>query len=121
MNIFSKVKDIFGFKGVGESAIRIVDRLAGTDWTPQQQSDFILKHAEVTKYQSPTRRAIALVLLFEWSLMVNLWLFFRIYGAIKHSAASTLLSADISAFMVSNINVGFSGLLAFYFIIGTRK
>ncbi len=49
--MFDFVKKIFGFDGVANSALKIVDKLAGTDWTPKEQAQFILDHAQATKYQ----------------------------------------------------------------------
>lgn len=121
MSIWSGIKSIFGFDGVGESALRIVDKIAGTDWTPQQQAEFILKHAEVTKYQSPTRRMMAIMITIEWFLLANTWLISIIVGRILHIEDLLLLAADVAAFLQSDINLLINGLMAFYFLIGMKK
>ena len=60
MTILSGVKKFLGFEGVGETALKIVERISGTDWTPQQRADFILNYHQVTKHMSVARRFIAI-------------------------------------------------------------
>ena len=121
MSLWSGIKSVFGFDGVGESALRIVDKIAGTDWTPQQQADFILKHAEVTKYQSPTRRMMAIMITIEWFLLANTWLFSTIAGRVFNVDGLLLLASDVSTFLQSDINLLINGLMAFYFLVGMKK
>lgn len=115
------IKSIFGFEGVGQSALKIVDKIAGTDWTAKEKAQFVLDHAAATKYQSPTRRVIAIMLLVEWSLLVTTWLASRCYGRLVDSSSALMLADDVSLFMNQNVNVAFSGVLAFYFLIGMKK
>ena len=121
MNIWSGIKTIFGFDGVGESALKIVDKLAGTDWTAKEQAQFILDHAEKTKYQSVTRRTIAILYTLMWCLMILTWLSSSAYGHALSAPNSLLLAKDIATFMSSNINVAMNGILAFYFLIGVKR
>ena len=121
MGFWTGLKSIFGFEGVGNTAMKIVDRIAGTDWTPAQQAEFILKHAEVAKHQSPMRRFIAgsytiawLMLVFTWTVSAGCGRFIGIEGA-------TLFAGDILEFMASNVNVAMNGILAFYFLMNMRK
>ena len=115
------VKKIFGFDGVANSALKIVDKLAGTDWTPKEQAQFILDHAQATKYQSPTRRAMAIMITVEWFLLANTWLIATIFGRIMNLKSCILLASDVSAFLQSDINLLINGLMAFYFLIGVKK
>lgn len=59
MSLLAGIKAFFSFDGVANSALKIVERIAGTDWTPKEQADWILKYQEATKHQSPARRFIA--------------------------------------------------------------
>ena len=59
MNFWTGLKTFFSFDGVSNSALKLFDKIAGTDWTPQQRADWILKYQEATKHQSPARRFIA--------------------------------------------------------------
>lgn len=121
MDIWGGLKTIFGFDGVGNTALKIVDKMAGTDWTPQQQADFILKHAEVAKHQSPMRRFIAGSYTIAWLMMIITWLSASIYGRALSAPNALLLASDVSAFMSSNVNIAMNGILAFYFLINMRK
>jgi len=121
MSIWSGIKAIFGFDGVGESALKIVDKLAGTDWTPKEQAQFILDHANATKHQSPTRRMMAILITIEWFLLANTWLIATIFGRMLNIDACMLLASDVSAFLQSDINLLINGLMAFYFLIGMKK
>jgi len=119
--MFDFVKKIFGFDGVANSALKIVDKLAGTDWTPKEQAQFILDHAQATKYQSPTRRAMAIMITVEWFLLANTWLIATIFGRIMDLERCILLASDVSTFLQSDINLLINGLMAFYFLIGVKK
>ena len=112
------IKGIFGFSSVIDSATKIVDKIAGTDWLPQQKADFLLQYMESTRHQSPARRFIATMIAMVWLLMAVCWLISSGVGRFFYDEAlnpGTVLAADISAFMSLNINDGFSMILAFYF------
>jgi len=121
VNLWGGLKTIFGLDGVGSTALKIVDRMAGTDWTPEQEAEFILKHAEVTKHQSPMRRFIAGTYTIAWLVLIATWLIATVCGRMFESANAILLAGDISSFMSSNINLAMNGILAFYFLINMRK
>jgi len=121
MSWFGAVKSIFGFDGVGESTLKIVDKIAGTDWTPSQKAEFILKHAEVTKYQSPMRRFIAGSYTVAWLLLVLIFITTTILGNTMELSGCIKTANDIKEFMASNINLAMNGILAFYFLMNMRK
>ena len=121
MGILAGIKAVFGFSGVGESALKIVDKLAGTDWTAKEQAQFILDHAEKTKYQSVTRRTIATLYTLMWCLMILSWLSASVYGRAMDAPNAILLANDVATFMSSNINMAMNGILAFYFLIGVKR
>lgn len=118
MGIFEGVKALFGFSGVADTALNIVNKVAGTDWTAAQKADWILQYQEATKHQSPMRRVIAAAICLMWFLLCLTWLVSTILGRFLYDEAlnpGTTLSADISAFMSLNINENFALILAFYF------
>lgn len=128
MGILAGLKALFGIAGVTETALRVVDRIAGTDWTADQKADWILKYQEATKHQSPMRRVIAFCICLVWIVLCFGWLAATIVGRFLYDEVlnpGTTLAADISAFMDLNINEGFALLLAFYFgsaiVSGLRK
>jgi hypothetical protein len=121
MGIFAGIKALFGFDGVANTALKIVDKIAGTDWTPKEQAKFILDHAVATKHQSPTRRMMAILITIEWFLLANTWLISTICGRVLDFESCILLAGDVSTFMQSDINLLINGLMAFYFLIGMKK
>ena len=60
MSLLAGLKAFFSFEGVANSALKIVDRIAGTDWTSKEKAEWMLKYQEATKHQSPARRFIAI-------------------------------------------------------------
>jgi hypothetical protein len=121
MSIFKAIKSFFGFDGVGETALKIVDKIAGTDWTAKERAQFILDHAEKTKYQSPTRRALAIIIGLEWFFMTTCWLASKVAFRIFDKVNAGLLADDIQVFMISDVNVLMSALIGFYFLTGMKK
>ena len=119
--MWAKLVGFFGFSGVADTALNIVNRIAGTDLTPGQSMEFILKYQEATKHQSPTRRLIAAVYVFVWVTLVMAWLSSTGYGRLFDAPNALLFAGDILEFMKSNVNVAMNGIIAFYFLIGMRK
>ena len=95
--------------------------MAGTDWTPEQKAEFILKHAEVAKHQSPMRRFIAGSYTIAWLLLVLMWAAATAYGRIFEAPNAILLAGDVVTFMASNVNLAMNGILAFYFLMNMRQ
>lgn len=112
--MWKAIKSFFGFNGVGETALKIVDKLAGTDWTPQQQAEFILKYHEVTKHQSPARRMIATAIVAEHFILAMAWLGYTAFG-------NDVTALAISTFLSSNVNLTMDIIVSFYFIIHMAK
>jgi len=118
MGILTALKALFGVAGVTDTALRVVDKLAGTDWTADQKAEWILKYQEATKHQSPMRRILACCICMMWLILCLTWLTGTIIGRFMYDEVlnpGTTLAADVSAFMALNINEGFALLLAFYF------
>ena len=119
--MWSIIKTVFGFDGVGESALKIVDKLAGTDWTPKEKAEYTLKFVEATKNRSQARRVIAYMVAFVWVIMTVSWLIATITGRYLYDEtlnAGTVLAADISAYVDLNITSPFNLVLGFYFTMG---
>lgn len=112
------IKGIFGFSSVVDSATKIVDKIAGTDWLPKERADFLLKYMESTKHQSVARRFIAISIIMMWLIMAITWLVSSIIGRFMYDVAlnpGTVLAADISAFLSLNMNENLAILVGFYF------
>lgn len=121
MSFLSGIKNILGFDSVVETGLKIVEKLAGTDWTPKEKAAWLSDYMEKTKYQSKTRRTIAVVMLIEWALLVNVWLISAICGNMLDSVSAVQLSVDILEFMKGNINIGMNAIMSFYFLMGLKK
>lgn len=109
---------VFGASGVTDSALKIVDKIAGTDWTAKEKAQYVLDYQEATKHQSPARRFIAMCVCFVWILLILTWLVASIVGRFAYEEIlnpGTVLAADVSAFMDLNITNPFNIILAFYF------
>lgn len=68
MSWLTGIKSFFAFDGVANSALKIVDKIAGTDWTPKEKASFMLEYQQATKHQSPARRFIALAFTLGFAL-----------------------------------------------------
>jgi hypothetical protein len=119
--LWSGIKSIFGFQGVGETALKIVEKISGTDFTSKEKADYILKYMEQTKYQSPTRRLLATLYMSEQIMLVTVWICASAaHRLLEHSGAG-LLASDINAFLQSNVNINMGLIISFYFILGVKK
>lgn len=118
--MWSVIKSVFGFQGVGDTALKIVERITGTDDSPQQKRQFLLDWAAATKHQSPMRRIIAVAITFMWLMLGAAWFVSSAIGRFYYDSAlnpGTVFAADISAFMSLNINEYFALIVAFYFVM----
>lgn len=109
---------VFGASGVTDSALKIVDKLAGTDWTAKEKAQYVLDYQEATKHQSPARRFIAVCIALVWVVLILSWLAGTIAGRFFMDGAlnaGTVFAADVSAFVALNITDPFNIILAFYF------
>lgn len=116
--MWDKLAAIFGFSGVADSALRIVDKIAGTDWTAKEKAQYVLDYQEATKHQSPARRFIAICIMMVWAILILSWLVGSILGRFVFDGAlnaGTVFAADVSAFIALNITDPFNIILAFYF------
>lgn len=133
------IKSFFSFSGVSDVALKIVERIAGTDWTPKEQADWILKYQEATKHQSPARRFIAVAFTLGMALfgfvylatgcLAYLYVFFASSGdTIAQLAASQNLAEirvkpliqlqnDSLIYMRDVISNPMTWILGFYFAV----
>ena len=121
MSIWAGVKSLFGFDGVGESVLKIVDKIAGTDFTAKEKAAYVLEYMEKTKYQSPTRRALALLYISEQIMLVTVWIFSKAAHRLMDHAGAGLLANDINMFLQDNVNINMGLIIGFYFLLGAKK
>ena len=116
--MWSFITKVFGFSGVADTALKIVEKISGTDWTAKEKAQYVLDYQNATKHQSPARRFIAMCVCFVWIVLILTWLVASISGRFAYDTAlnpGTVLAADVSAFMDLNITNPFNIILAFYF------
>ena len=143
-SIGTGIAALFSTKGAGETALKIVEKISGTDWNPQQQADFIIAYQNATKHMSLARRIIAVAFTVGFALFGFVWLCagvsYHVYMFASVSgdtlAAVTTsqnlhqikampllqLSNDISVFLKDIFQEPMTWILSFYFVIdiGTR-
>ena len=121
MNMFSFLTGLFSDSKVVDTALGIVDKVTGTDWTPEQKAKFVLDYQAATKHQSPTRRFIATMIAVEQGLLILTWIVASILFRGLDVAGAGLLAGDVSEFLQSNINVTMNVIVAFYFVMNIKK
>jgi uncharacterized protein with von Willebrand factor type A (vWA) domain len=119
--MLKSIGKVFGFAGVGETALKIVDKIAGTDWTPDKKAEFILAHAEATKHQSPTRRILAITIAAEQVMLVTVWTVAAIAGNAFALEGSIALAGAVESMLTNNVRMSMNGILAFYFLTGMKR
>ncbi len=59
---------LFSSEKAGDVALKIVERISGTDWTPQDQAKFMIDYQTATKHQSVMRRVVVCAIVFGMAL-----------------------------------------------------
>ena len=121
MSLWAGVKSVLGFDGVGETALKIVDKIAGTDFTAKEKAAYVLEYMEKTKYQSPTRRLLALLYMSEQIMLVTVWVAASATHRLLEHIGAGLLAEDVNLFLQSNVNINMGLIIAFYFLLGAKK
>ena len=119
--MFEFFKKLFGFDGVADTALKIVDKIAGTDWTPEQKAKFMLDYQLATKHQSPARRFIATLIIIEQFILILGWLVASVLFRCFDLVGAGMLATDISLFLESNVNITLNIIVSFYFIVHFKK
>ena len=55
---------LFATEKAGDVALKIVERISGTEWTPQEQAQFLIDYQKATAHQSVMRRVIVFSIVF---------------------------------------------------------
>lgn len=138
-SIVTSIGALFSTKGAGETALKIVERISGTDWTAQQRADFVINYQNATKHLSLARRIIAIAFLTGFALFGFVWLCstvtYHVYMFVtvtgdtlaQLTASQNLqqikalpllqLSNDISMFLKDIFKEPMTWILSFYFVI----
>lgn len=119
--MFGFIKGLFAADSVINTATKIVDKIAGTDWTPKDKAEFILKYQESTKHQSPARRFIALCVTAVWLFLVVSMALSYIVGNLLGSPEVLMIGKDMKMIMADLIREPMNLIIGFYFVIGTMN
>ena len=115
--MFKFIKELFGIDAVVSSATKIIDKIAGTDWTSKEKADWIVQYMGATKHQSPARRFIAVSVTLVWCLMIITWLAGVIVGQALDVTAATNIANAVKIFMADTITEPFNYVIMFYFAV----
>lgn len=119
------VKSLFAVDSVVNTATKIVDKIAGTDFTAKEKAQFILDFQEKTKHQSPARRVIALSITFVWLLLILTQAMAYVINWISPNPEVLMLAKDMKMMMQDLIKEPFNYVIMFYFgahiIAGIKK
>lgn len=55
---------LFATEKAGDVALKIVERVSGVEWTPQEQAQFLIDYQKATAHQSVMRRVVVCAILF---------------------------------------------------------
>jgi len=131
---------LFSSEKAGDVALKIVERVSGTDWTPQQQAQFMIDYQKATAHQSVMRRVVVCSIVFGMaffgfgyyvaSVAAQFYVFFASSGdtvaqvAMSQNLAEIrvkpLLSLqnDLYVYMKDILNEPFTYAVLFYLGIG---
>ncbi len=112
------IKSILGIDAVVSSATKIIDKIAGTDWTAKEKADWILQYQEATKHQSPARRFIAMLVAFVWFVVVAVMVLAYLIGNSISSPEILMIAKDMKSVMKDLILEPFNLIVMFYFALG---
>jgi hypothetical protein len=96
------VASVFGGEAGANTALKIVEKISGTDWTPQQKADFMINYQNATKHQSPARRFIA------FAFTIGMALFGFVYlmsGVVAQAYVFIATSGDTLALVSASQNL----------------
>ena len=116
------IKSVLGFSGVGETAIKIVEKLTGTDDSPDKKREFFLNYLKATKHQSVPRRIIAISITVAWLFLITICAWAYIAGRLYYDTPfnpAILLADDIKLLMKENLSEPMNIVLVFYFVMHT--
>jgi len=108
---------MFSSTKMQDTAVDAVRKLGGLDeMSSREKAQFLLDYMAATKYQSPMRRLIALLLTVVYVGVVCLWLGSTSVGYIWNVMPALELAGAVKLFMESVLLTPFNLVLSFYFV-----
>lgn len=112
------IKSLFSIDGVVTTATKLIDKIAGTDWTSKEKAQFVLDYQKTTKHQSPARRFIATMVVMVWTFLITTLAIAYVIGNITESPTVLMIAKDIKAIMADLVKEPFNYIIGFYFAAG---
>lgn len=112
------LKGLLGIDAVVNTATKIVDKIAGTDWTAKEKADWILQYQQATKHQSPARRFVAILVSLVWFAVVLIMVASYLVGNLISSPEVLMIAKDMKSVMKDLILEPFNYVIMFYFALG---
>lgn len=131
---------LFATEKAGDVALKIVERISGTEWTPQEQAQFLIDYQKATAHQSVMRRVIVFSIVFGMAFygfgywitgaIAQFYVFLASSGdtiaslsASQNLAKITVqplltLQNDMYVYMKDVLNEPFTYAVGFYLVIG---
>ena len=131
---------LFATEKAGDVALKIVERISGTEWTPQEQAKFLIDYQKATAHQSVMRRVIVFSIVFGMAFygfgywitgtIAQFYVFLESSGdtvaslsASQNLAKITVqplltLQNDMYVYMKDVLNEPFTYAVGFYLVIG---
>ncbi|QGT52250.1 TMhelix containing protein [Vibrio phage MZH0603] len=108
---------LFAFDSVVNTGTKIIDKIAGTDWTSKEKAEWLLKYQEATRHQSLARRFIALSVTVIWCLLVTVMIVSYIIGNIFSIPEVLMIAKDMKMVMKDLVVEPMNLVIGFYFAI----
>jgi len=108
---------LFAFDSVVNTGTKIIDKIAGTDWTSKEKADWLLKYQEATRHQSPARRFIAISITVVYCLMLIVMVVSYIIGNIFSQPEVLMIAKDMKMVMKDSVSEPMNLVIGFYFAI----
>ena len=112
------IKGLFGMDAVVNSATKIIDKIAGTDWTAKEKADWVLQYQQATKHQSPARRFIAISVTLIWFLVMIGMIEGYLVGDFLEMPIALIFANDMKMVIKDQISEPFNYVIVFYFAMG---
>jgi magnesium-transporting ATPase (P-type) len=108
---------LFSSTKMQDTAVDAVRKLGGLDeMSSREKAQFLLDYMAATKYQSPMRRLIALLLTVVYVGIICVWLVSAGVGYYGGSIAALEMAGAVKMFMESVLLTPFNLVLSFYFV-----
>lgn len=112
---WSTIKNFIGLEPVVNTAMKVVEKVTGTDDSPAEKRKFFLEYIALTKHQSPMRRFIAFTFVMLWVFVTLLWLGHLLYGLHTGYEPAKLVELSLRNYLEEQLKEPVNYIIMFYF------